>query len=147
MSIDSVPAFREGIPTRGSLAFTGDGGTLCRAIKIPDYSFTHLRELPEIYKMENNLYIVLHHADMDLKVLNRHVYEKCIVKCAVAKRDALNHNEETGLNSRKVVLSQSTASNPADSQKAYESQQLYMIEDNDVSVQTETKETERDTNK
>eukprot|EP01034_Spumella_vulgaris_P032334 gene32334-39921_t len=71
-----------------SFTITAAGALLCSVIKIYDRNFTKQLIEPAIFKMDERLYVCLHHYDMDDTVLNKAIYDGCIVPEAEALRRA-----------------------------------------------------------
>ena len=84
-----------------SCTISGDFKLTVVCIKFADRSFINITERPEIYRLENNLWIALYHYLMDEEIINYYVYKEVIIPATCKVRETLmNHKtpDYTGIN-------------------------------------------------
>ena len=82
----------------------GDGRLTVSVIKFSDHGFATFQNRPRIFKLDDRLYVCLYLHGLADEIVKRYVYEACIIKETVQRRNSVIKQPQDGL--QEVLLSQ-----------------------------------------
>ena len=82
----------------------GDGRLTVSVIKFSAHGIATFQNKPLIFKLDDRLYVCLYHHGLADEIVERYVYEACIIKETVQRRNALIKQQQDGL--QEVLLLQ-----------------------------------------